>query len=303
MSRADPNSPNSPSKEEREPVMKTFFAKMPGKFLVAVALVVYALNPIIAFGQTSQEIVRLKTRGDVEQAYWLLYQAAPVRVVAVLFTGGFGLLKLRSTDSGVAWDKKGISYLVLNKDLFIDSETAVAIVDAPNDQWSIGYTPKFRKSDAHSTDVGNIVKDLRARFPQAKMFLVGTSQGTTSAAYTGKALGNEIDGIVLTASVFEWAPSSWGYLSDSNLSDFDFSKISAPLLIVHHVDDRCVATPYSAAEKLAGRYPFISVRGGDPAQDKGCGPRGPHGFLGREAQVATEVKNWMHGRPYKTEIQ
>jgi len=283
--------------------MKAFFAKISGKFLVAAALAVCALNPIIAFGQTSQEVVRLKTRGDAEQAYWLLYRAAPARAVAVLFTGGFGLLKLRSTDSGVAWDKKGISFLILNKDLFVDGETAVAIVDAPSDQWGIGYTPKFRKSDAHATDVGNIVKDLRARFPQAKIFLVGTSQGTTSAAYTGKALGDEIDGVVLTASVFERAPSSWGYLSDSNLSDFDLSKISAPLLIVHHVDDKCVVTPYSAAAKLSGRYPFISVRGGDPVQDKGCGPRGPHGFLGREAQVATEIKNWMHGRPYKTEIQ
>lgn len=284
-------------------LMKAFVAKISEKFLVATALAVCALNPIAAFGQTSQELVHLKTRGDVEQTYWLLHQAAPVRVVAVLFTGGFGLLKLRSTDSRVVWDQTGISYLILNKDLFIDSETAVAIVDTPSDQWNIGYTPKFRKSGAHATDVGNIVKDLRTRFPQAKIFLVGTSQGTTSAAYTGKALGKEIDGVVLTASVFEWAPSSWRYLSDSNLSDFDFSKISAPLLIVHHVDDKCVATPYSAAEKLAGRYPFISVRGGDPVQDNGCGPRGPHGFLGREAQVAEEIRNWMHGRPYKTEIQ
>jgi hypothetical protein len=284
-------------------IMKAFVAKISEKFLVATALAVCALNPIAAFGQTSQELVHLKTRGDVEQTYWLLHQAAPVRVVAVLFTGGFGLLKLRSTDSGVVWDQAGISYLVLNKDLFIDSETAVAIVDTPNDQSNIGYTPKFRKSDAHATDVGNIVKDLRTRFPQAKIFLVGTSQGTTSAAYTGRVLGKEIDGVVLTASVFEWAPSSWRYLSDSNLSDFDFSKISAPLLIVHHVDDKCVATPYSAAEKLAVRYPFISVRGGVPVQDNGCGPRGPHGFLGREAQVAAEIRNWMHGRPYKTEIQ
>ena len=277
--------------------------KVSETFLIAGAVTVCALIPIAASEQTSQDVVRLKTRGDVEQAYWLLHQRAPVRVIAVLFTGGFGLLKLRSTDSGVVWDKGGISYLVLNKDLFVDTETAVAIVDAPNDQWNIGYTPKFRKSDAHAMDVGNVVRDLRIRFPQAKIFLVGTSQGTTSAAYAGKALGKEIDGVVLTASVFEWAPSSWRYLSDSNLTDFDFSKISAPLLIVHHVDDKCVATPYSAAEKLAGKFPFISVRGGDPVQDNGCGPRGPHGFLGREAQVAAEIKNWMHGRPYKAEIQ
>ncbi|MBK7025939.1 MAG: alpha/beta hydrolase [Polaromonas sp.] len=268
-----------------------------------VTLTLGALLGTQAFAQKTEEIVRLKTRNNVEQPYWLIRQNAPVKVVAVLFTGGFGLLKLRATDAGVAWSETGTSYLVLNKDLFIDNETAVAIVDVPSDESSIGYTPKLRKSDAHMQDVGFIVKDLRARFPQAKLFLVGTSQGATSAAYAGKALGKEIDGVVLTASVFDWAPAAWRLLSDSNLSDFDLSKIAAPLLIVHHVDDKCVATTYAGAIKVAGKFPFIAVHGGTPVQDNGCGPKGPHGFLGREDAVATEIKNWMHARPYKTEIR
>ncbi|MBP6089070.1 MAG: alpha/beta hydrolase [Polaromonas sp.] len=268
-----------------------------------VTLTLGALLGTQAFAQKTEEIVRLKTRNNVEQPYWLIRQNAPVKVVAVLFTGGFGLLKLRATDAGVAWSETGTSYLVLNKDLFIDNETAVAIVDVPSDESSIGYTPKLRKSDAHMQDVVFIVKDLRARFPQAKLFLVGTSQGATSAAYAGKALGKEIDGVVLTASVFDWAPAAWRFLSDSNLSDFDLSKIAAPLLIVHHVDDKCVATTYAGAVKVAGKFPFIAVHGGTPVQDNGCGPKGPHGFLGREEAVATEIKNWMHARPYKTEIR
>lgn len=268
-----------------------------------VTLTLGALLGTQAFAQKTEEIVRLKTRNNVEQPYWLIRQNAPVKVVAVLFTGGFGLLKLRATDAGVAWSETGTSYLVLNKDLFIDNETAVAIVDVPSDESSIGYTPKLRKSDAHMQDVVFIVKDLRARFPQAKLFLVGTSQGATSAAYAGKALGKEIDGVVLTASVFDWAPAAWRFLSDSNLSDFDLSKIAAPLLIVHHVDDKCVATTYAGAIKVAGKFPFIAVHGGTPVQDNGCGPKGPHGFLGREEAVATEIKNWMHARPYKTEIR
>lgn len=282
----------------RDPVHRRFAC-----FLGALALVAAALAPTRAGAQTVDEVVRLKTRGEVDLAYWLVRPATPVRVVAVLFTGGYGLLKLRATDSGVVWDREGSSYLVLNKDLFVDGETAVAVVDVPSDQWNFGYIPRFRKSAAHAVDVATVVGDLRRRFAQARIFLVGTSQGTTSAAYAGKALGQDIDGVVLTASVLEWAPASWRYLNDSNLKDFDFSTLAAPLLIVHHVDDRCVATPYAAAEKLAGTYPFIAVRGGEPVQDNGCGPRGPHGFLGREAPVANEIKNWMHGRPYQAEIR
>ena len=280
------------------------------RLVAMVAISVGALVSATSHGQTpssavpvtGQEIVRLKTRGGVEQAYLLLLEPTPPKAVAVLFTGGFGLLKFRSTDSGVAWEKEGLSFLVINRDRFLDGETAVAIVDVPTDQWGFGYTPKFRKSDAHVTDVHHIVKDLRARFAQAKVFLVGTSQGATSAAYAGKALGRDVDGVVLTASVFESAPTSWRLLHDSNLSGFDFALISAPLLIVHHVDDKCVATPFSAAAKFAGRYPFITVKGGEPVRDNGCGPMGPHGFLGREEPVVTEIKNWMHGRPFQAEI-
>lgn len=264
------------------------------------------LGALPAQGQpaaTQAGIVRLKTRGEVEQAYLLLQRRTPAKVVAVLFTGGFGLLKLRAVDGEIAWDRKGNSFLVINKDRFVDDATAVAVVDAPGDQQEFGYTPKIRKSAEHAADVRVVVDDLKARFPAARIFLIGTSQGSTSAAYAGAALGKEIAGVILTASVFAAAPASWRMLHDPNLSDFDFARIQAPLLIVHHVDDRCVATPYSAAAKLADRYPLMVVRGGEPVRDNGCGPMGPHGFLGREAAVAAEIRNWMHGRPYEKTIE
>jgi len=247
--------------------------------------------------------VRLKTRGDIEQAYLLLHEKQPVKAIALLFTGGYGLLRFSKGPAGIAWGKEGNSFVVINKDRFRDAETAVAIVDVPADQWGVGYTPKFRKSDEHATDMRAVVSDLRQRFPGAKVFLIGTSQGATSAAYVGKALGKDADGVVLTASVFEWAPPAWQLLHDSNLSNFDFARIPSPVLIVHHADDRCVATPYTSAAKLADSYPLITVRGGAPVQDNGCGPMGPHGFLGREQAVVTEIKNWMHGRPYNKEIR
>jgi hypothetical protein len=249
-----------------------------------------------------QEIVRLKTRGDIEQAYLLLQETQQVKAVALLITGGYGLLKLSEGPAGIAWSKEGTSFVVINKDMFRDGETAVAIVDVPTDQWGFGYTPRFRKSGEHVVDMRAVVQDLRRRFADAKVFLIGTSQGATSAAYVGKALGKEVDGVALTASVFEWAPASWTYLHDSNLSNFDFTQIPSPVLIVHHADDRCVATPYSSAAKLADKFPLITVKGGTPVKDNGCGPMGPHGFLGREQAVVTEIKNWMHGRPYLKEI-
>lgn len=248
------------------------------------------------------EIVKLKSRGEAVQPYLLMREAGAAKAVAVLVSGGFGLLKLRITESGVQWEEKSADFLVRNKDRFLDHETAVAIVDVPSDQMSYGYTPKFRKSAEHMEDLRVVISDIKSRLPIAKVVLIGNSQGSTSVAYAGKTLGKEVDGVVLAASVFDSAPPAWRLLHDSNLSDFDFSRIASPLLIVHHADDRCVATTYSSAARLAGKYPFITVKGGEAVRDSGCGPLGPHGFLGREESVVTEIKNWIHGRPHKAEI-
>lgn len=262
----------------------------------------------LAFGEDKAsaagrgELVRLKTRGEVEQAYLLKRGSGPVKAVAILFTGGYGLLRFRETGGEVSWSQEGTSFLVLNMDRFLDGESAIAVPDVPTDQLNFGYTPRFRKSDAHVADIRAIVSDVKNRFPNAKLFLIGTSQGSTSAAYAGKALGRHIHGVVLTASVFEWAPASWNFLHDSNLKDFDFSAIEVPLLLVHHADDRCAATPFASAVEIAEKYPLITVRGGEPVRDNGCGPRGPHGFLGREAETVAEILNWMHGRQFRREI-
>lgn len=248
------------------------------------------------------DVIQLKTRGDVTQTYLLLRDGDQAKAVALLFSGGFGLLKIQATESGPKWDERQNEFLLKSRDRLLDQETAVAIVDAPSDQMSIGYSPRFRKSDAHAEDARAIVKDIRTRLPAAKVFLIGNSQGATSAAYVGKALGKDVDDVVMTASVFEWAPPTWRFLHDSNLVDFDFSLIAAPALFVHHTDDRCRATPFSATGRITGKYPLLVVNGGGAAQDNGCGPMGPHGFLGREDEVVKEIKNWLHGRPYRSAI-
>lgn len=270
--------------------------------LVGVWSAMFIVATPVAFA-THSELVRLRPRTDVVQSYLLIRESEPVKAVAVLVSGGFGLLKFRADDGGVRYDESVADFLVRNKEKFLDRETAVAIVDVPSDQLNYGYTPKFRKSAAHMDDMRAVVDDLRQRLPGAKVFLVGNSQGSTSAAYAAKTLGKALDGVVLTAAVFDWAPAAWRLLHGSNLSDFDFSAVARPVLIVHHADDRCIATPFTSAVKHEGKMPLIVVRGGEPVRDNGCGPLGPHGFLGREAAVIDEIKNWMHARPNQTEIR
>lgn len=248
------------------------------------------------------EVVRLVTRSNVALPYLLLRNDPPPKVVAILLSGGYGLLRLRQDEGGISIDPAGVEFLVKSRASFVDDETAIALVDAPSDQAGLGLTPRFRKGDKHLADLDSLVGDLKARFPHARIALVGNSLGTISAAYGAVALRGKIDAVVLSATVFEWLPGTWRQLSDSNLSGFAFSSIPAPLLFVHHADDRCVGTPFSSITKLEGKYPLLVVHGGEPVRDNGCGPLGPHGYLGREDQVVGEIRNWLHGRPVQAEL-
>jgi hypothetical protein len=87
------------------------------------------------------------------------------------------------------------------------------------------------------------------------------------------------------------------------LSKFDFATIKIPMLIVHHVSDQCVSTPYGDAARLSDRYPLISVFGGPPPQSGPCDAFSQHGFLGKESETVEEIVNWMLKKPFRQEVK
>jgi len=257
-------------------------------------LAALALALVGAGTARAEDIVILSTRGDVTQSYLLSSPAVgKARAVAVLFPGGAGKVELEREAGRVLLDRG--NFLVRSRRLFAGSGIVAAVMDAPSDQ-PRGMEDEFRLSSAHAEDTGRVVADLKSRFPGLPVFLVGTSRGTISAASAGRHLGAGVDGVVLTSTLFLASRRQPG------LSGFDFSSISIPLLFVHHVDDGCDYTPYSAAKRLAARYPVVSVSGGLPPQSKPCDAMTPHGFLGREADAVDAIAKWMLKQPYPLEI-
>jgi pimeloyl-ACP methyl ester carboxylesterase len=256
--------------------------------------VLLALAGLCTTAPAAEEIVTLKTRDDVTQSYLLTpgADAAP-RFVAILFSGGAGTLNLRPRADGSLVGSS--NFLIRARDLFAGSGIATAAVDTPSDMRSMNDA--FRMSDKHTNDIRLVVEDLRRRFPQAKLFLVGTSRGTVSAAYAAAALAGGIDGVVLTSTVFNATKSN------SGVAGFDFAKIRAPLLFVHHREDACSACPYSGAARLADRFPLISVSGGQPPQSDPCEPLSAHGYFGKEAETVAAIGQWMTGKPHPAEVK
>jgi hypothetical protein len=245
----------------------------------------------------SQEIVTLKTRERVTQSFFIaaMGEVKP-QAAALLFTGGGGNIRLRTEDGKPRFGAQ--NFLPRSRLEFIRNGIVPVIMDNPSDQQAgTGMSDDFRQSAAHAADVRAAVAEVRRRFPGLPVFLVGTSRSTISMAHLGRSMGSEVDGVVLSSSLFYL-----GKRGGAMLTLFDFSTVKTPLLFVHHREDACPSTPFSEADRLGARFPLIAVRGGKPPQSGPCDPLAPHGFFGREPETVDAIAAWMLKKPWPKEI-
>lgn len=244
----------------------------------------------------AQEIVTLQTRPGVTLPFFIANMGAvQPRAVALMLIGGGGNIRLRMEDGKVHFG--GQNFLPRSRREFIAEGVLPVILDNPTDQQSgAGMSDEFRASAEHTTDLRAVIAEVKRRYPGVPVFLVGTSRSTISAAYQARAIGNELAGAVLSASLFFNRRAMV-------LASFDFSTVKIPLLFVHHREDACASTPYSGAERLGPKYPLISVSGGKPPETGPCDPLAPHGFFGKEAETVSAIASWMLNKPFAREIQ
>ena len=259
----------------------------------------FALVPILASAALAQEVIPLQTRPGVTETYFLASAPKNPQAIAVLFPGGGGYIKIRTENGQPKFG--GENFLVRVRAEFVKRGIVAAIVDAPSDQQrGDGMGDEFRLGADHFTDISAVVADVKKRFPEKPVFLIGTSRGTISAAALGARFGNQVAGVVLTSTVFRNAGSS---PAKQGLSKFEFTTVKIPLLFVHHVSDACGVTPYADAQRLSGNYPLISVVGGLPPKSDPCEPFAQHGYYGKESDTVEEIVNWMLKRPYKDVVK
>jgi pimeloyl-ACP methyl ester carboxylesterase len=264
------------------------------------AFAVFAATLAWAFHSASaQEVIPLQTRPGVTETYFLASAPKNPQAIAILFPGSGGWIKIRTEKGQPRFG--GDNFLVRVRADFVKRGVVAAIVDAPSDQQGgEGMGDDFRLGADHFTDISAVIADLKTRFPEKPVFLIGTSRGTVSAAGLGARAGDQVAGVVLTSTLFTRAGSS---PSKQGLSRFDFATIKVPLLFVHHVSDQCQWTQYGDAQRLSSQYPLITVMGGDTPKSGPCDPFAQHGFYGKESETVDEIVNWMLKRPYKETVK
>ena len=245
----------------------------------------------------AHEMVSVPSRPGVTQSFLIVEMGdARPQAIALLYTGGGGRIDLHP-EAGEVKFRAG-NFLVRAAPDFARNGVLPVVMDAPSDQNEL--TDDYRFGRAQTADARAVIGELKRRFSELPIYLVGTSRGTISAAVLGRELGAEIAGVVLTSTMFG---SSNLRRQAPNLRGFDYGAIRVPLLFVHHREDGCEHTPYVSAAQLASRYPLISVSGGKPPESGPCAPYAAHGYFGRETETAAAIAGWMRQRPFPKDIE
>ena len=249
-----------------------------------------------AASAAAQEIVTLQTRPGVTQSIFIanMGEVKP-QAIGLLYSGGYGEIKLRVEDGQPKFQPG--NFLPRSRREFIRNGVLPVLVDVPSDSPQ-GVSDLYRRSSAQAADARAVIAEVRKRFPGLPVFILTTSRSTLSAAYLARTLGpEEAAGVVLTSSM--WV-SGRGWESITGL---DPAAAKVPVLIVHHREDTCQATPYAEAARYAGKFDLISVKGGTPPKSGPCDPFAAHGYFGKEAETVDAISAWMLKKPFAKEVE
>ena len=239
-----------------------------------------ALSATLSWG--ADQLLRVTSRPDVSISYWWMPRDA-ARATVVLFSGGGGGIGYRDGEP------KSGNFLIRSRDEFAKAGFNVALVGNPSDVPQLN--PAFRQSAEHMADVQAIVADIRQR-SSAPIWLVGTSQGTISAAAAAIEMGQQIAGVVLTATLT-------GQQAGGSVSSLAVERIQVPVLVHQHTKDSCRLTPPYLAERLVGRLTaapikkYMEVDGGQNPYGPPCEAFHYHGYIEMEPQAVAQIAAWI----------
>ena len=228
---------------------------------IPVFLIILASNPCIAM----EELVTTAHNKDESVIpYVLNYKNPSPKYVIILFPGGNGAMNPHMQD-GVLVYKYKKNFVMRTRKHIVDDDFATVATN----------------SSQVSERIQAIIDDVKQRFPAARIYLMGTSNGTFDTMHLAGYLSERIAGEIHTSSL-------------ASVASFNAKQYKNRHLFVHHKNDECRATPFSAVESSHQSYgnELIAMSGGQPQGDP-CEPFGYHGFHGVEKETINAIKTWI----------
>ena len=201
--------------------------------------------------------------GEAVPYVWNADSATP-RYVLILFPGGMGIVDPHMEEGRLVYRSKD-NFLLRIRPYLVDDDFATVATNATSSE----------------EKVQALIDDLKKRFPQAKIYLMGTSRGTTDTMALADYLSDKIAGEIHTSSM-------------QRIASFNGRKYQNRQLLVHHRDDECKNTPLNAAQSSHDRYgtELIVMEGGISVGNT-CEPFAHHGYNGIEKETADAIKQWV----------
>jgi dienelactone hydrolase len=234
-----------------------------------------------------QQIVSLVTRSDswgqkVIVDYVLeTPEDASVGSILLIIPGGDGVISPSVKEGGIVTYATRSSFFKLVPAL-LSKGIAVAIPDVPSDAKN-GLSYKGRRDRHHIEDLGKVVKDLRKRFPVAKIFVAGSGSGAVSALSFGES-ERTLSGVVLIG------------MDSNEVYVHDAPRLKMPVLALHHIEDGCGSSPFIEAKEVAEKasFTFVTLVGGGPDREPDlCSLPTAHGLLGLEECAGGLIAHWI----------
>lgn len=277
-----------------------------------LALLALALWSPSASAQNDVTLQVVDVQAGAPQApVWVRYLLVTPRGLAttdavMLFPGADGLLDLSS--EGTIGTLLSGNFLVRSRFEFASKGLAVAVVDTPNRQSIDGIV---RLSASYAATMTKVIQDVRARTQAARVWLIGTSTGTMSAANIAARypiqnpsafppsppnLNSERpNGVILTSS-----QNTRTKLCGKIVQDATLSAINVPTYVVAHQDDGCDCSPSNMTPQIVAMLTGTSKKasklfsgGTTPTSSNPCQAFTRHGFIGIEPAVVTDIAAWM----------
>ena len=228
--------------------------------------ILFILPVLIAFNCSAEEelMLTVQNKSGDPYPYILNYESMAPKYVIILFPGGSGVMNPHMQDGKLVYAFKG-NFVIKARKYIVDKDFATVATN----------------STQSSERIQAIIDDIYKRFPQTKIYLMGTSNGTFDTMALAGYLSDKIAGVIHTSSL-------------SRISTLDASKYKNRQLIVHHKDDICKVTPLASAESANKKYgtDLIVMEGGISVGDL-CEPLAHHGFNGIVKETADKIKEWI----------
>jgi predicted esterase len=222
----------------------------------------------------TESVETLQLQGTLQRVLIVRDDARPVARVLVVFPGGDGALGLATATLPPVDPSQGY-VSSLRRDI-VRPGTALVLVDAPSSQSSMPLA--YRESAQYQSLLKHLLAELRARFADARVYLLGYSNGAVSALVAAREPG--VAGVILVSGVFR------------RYADVAAFGAEVPLLVVHHEADRCIPPDFDESFRIRLRPAMVRAiaRAYGPSA---CGPFSAHQFEGQEGAVADALQQWL----------